>query len=473
MICGVLTWLKLFEENRIEELKAKVNEKEENEEEDDDWISAFSKKREFDEEKLKLKQELQFLLDKIEMIKDLKKSRQKIQIKEFNKVDADFDELFKDAKDVQDAVKRELNALDHGFDPEDQEDILDDYLSDDEETESGSEEEKLDFSLRIFYCSRTHSQLSQFVHEVQKTKFSEDIRLISLASRANMCINDSVLALKNPSLINERCLELQKKKSKKTPLEPVAKKSKKSSSGSCQFYKSSLIGQLRDQSLLQVQDIEQLVTKGRQIGACPYYASRKAIENAQVVVIPYNTLLHSVTREAIGINLENSVIIIDEAHNVLETISHIHSAEISKNHTEHAQEQLKAYFKRFQGMLKAKNLLYIKQLMFVLAKLASCFHGSESKMMLHSDFLAEIDIFHLNLFKLIKYVEKSRICHKLQSYNAKKKKENNGEKPKKGLSAFLNSITNKVISLLTIFDNFFSKMNHIFLGGKAERSRKN
>ena len=60
-----------------------------------------------------------------------------------------------------------------------------------------------------------------------------------------------------------------------------------------------------------------------------YFASRKAIEDAQVVVIPYNTLLHSSTREACGINLKNSVVIIDEAHNVLETIAHIHSAEVN------------------------------------------------------------------------------------------------------------------------------------------------
>ena len=50
------------------------------------------------------------------------------------------------------------------------------------------------------------------------------------------------------------------------------------------------------------------------------FHSRKAIEDAQIVIIPYNTLLHSSTREAINIQLENSVVIIDEAHNVLETI---------------------------------------------------------------------------------------------------------------------------------------------------------
>ena len=87
-------------------------------------------------------------------------------------------------------------------------------------------------------------------------------------------------------------------------------------------------------------------------------------------------------REAIGINLKNSVVIIDEAHNVLETIAHIHSAEVSKAHLEHAQNQLKNYFKKFNSMLKAKNLLYIKQLEFVLAKLIGSFKNQkDSKLM--------------------------------------------------------------------------------------------
>ena len=46
------------------------------------------------------------------------------------------------------------------------------------------------------------------------------------------------------------------------------------------------------------------------------------------MIIPYNTLLHKPTRDSIGIKLKNSVVIIDEAHNLLDTISHIHSSEV-------------------------------------------------------------------------------------------------------------------------------------------------
>ena len=109
-------------------------------------------------------------------------------------------------------------------------------------------------------------------------------------------------------------------------------------------------------------------------------------------------------------------------------------------------------------MLKAKNLLYIKQLKLVLAKLVGYIKTQEdSKLMHFGDYLMEMDNFdNVNLFKLIRYIEKSKICHKLQSYTQSKKNEDLTEsKPKpKGVSSFLNTLKKPNVS--TYFPNILN-----------------
>jgi len=53
------------------------------------------------------------------------------------------------------------------------------------------------------------------------------------------------------------------------------------------------------------------------------------VDDAQIIVAPYNILLLKESREAYGIKLKGNIVIIDEAHNLLETESSIHSAEVS------------------------------------------------------------------------------------------------------------------------------------------------
>lgn len=49
----------------------------------------------------------------------------------------------------------------------------------------------------------------------------------------------------------------------------------------------------------------------------------------QLVVLPYPMLLHAATRQAAGIKLQGQVVIIDEAHNLIDTITSIYSTEVN------------------------------------------------------------------------------------------------------------------------------------------------
>lgn len=79
------------------------------------------------------------------------------------------------------------------------------------------------------------------------------------------------------------------------------KKKQKIKNCSCPFNKKTLIDDLSGLALNEILDVEDLVKYGKELKACPYYASRKASKDAQIIFVPYNTILHKSTREANGI----------------------------------------------------------------------------------------------------------------------------------------------------------------------------
>ena len=63
---------------------------------------------------------------------------------------------------------------------------------------------------------------------------------------------------------------------------PPPKKRKQSASPGCPYYKPDLIETFKDLALSEVQDIEQLISLGKEVKACPYYGTRRAVPQADV-----------------------------------------------------------------------------------------------------------------------------------------------------------------------------------------------
>jgi len=246
---------------------------------------------------------------------------------------------------------------------------------------------------QIYYCSRTHSQIAQFISEIRRTSH-HSIRCVTLGSRKNMCVHPELSKLSSEAALTEACLELQKQKSvvgtttstkkeeeaahysssieykrkaKKIKTQRPVKKEK------CPYHKASREHQLADRLLASVCDLEDLVAFGEgEYSACPYYASRKAVHNSQVVCMPYSVLLHKDIREAVGLDdVRGKVIIFDEAHNVMEAINQLYSAELSGAQVQLASSSLSMYRSRFQSKLTGENFYYISVLVEVVKKLAS------------------------------------------------------------------------------------------------------
>lgn len=82
-------------------------------------------------------------------------------------------------------------------------------------SDASKTEEETAITPKIYYASRTHSQLTQLIHELKRTPFGSDthdpVRSISLGSRKQMCIHSQVQrigATFGTEAMNERCLEL-------------------------------------------------------------------------------------------------------------------------------------------------------------------------------------------------------------------------------------------------------------------------
>ncbi|XP_055389543.1 regulator of telomere elongation helicase 1 homolog [Condylostylus longicornis] len=150
---------------------------------------------------------------------------------------------------------------------------------------------------KVYYTSRTHSQLSQAVQELKRSSYSF-VKAIVLGSRDQMCIHPEVSQEQNSAQKIQLCkIHVTNR--------------------SCSFH-SRLEEKKNRPEIAEspVLDIEDLVAIGRKIRMCPYFGSREISSEADIIFMPYNYLIDPNARRANNIQLRNTIIIFDEAHNV-------------------------------------------------------------------------------------------------------------------------------------------------------------
>ncbi|CAG2185901.1 CHL1 [Mytilus edulis] len=192
IICGALKWLRDFQEKqkaelkRLEELEMKITAKKTDGDEFD-WISEFKHKKEKEEDLKKVIEEQEVLRKHELKVKDLKSDLKAKVIKRKRTVlEDEFDSLIKTAsKDIQIAYQKEVDETENQSDKLTEgcndEELIVDYDSDREnDLEDNSVDEPEEHVTKIYFCSRTHSQLSQFVREVIKVHMGMTLELFPL-----------------------------------------------------------------------------------------------------------------------------------------------------------------------------------------------------------------------------------------------------------------------------------------------------
>ncbi|CAD6196630.1 unnamed protein product [Caenorhabditis auriculariae] len=424
VLCSTMTWLEEHERRKIEELEqrlASARTQSLQQEDRDDWIEAHRQKTKAQEEENEAMSEMERISRVTERLKMAKEGL--VMENRKRKFVEDDDETVAPLQEQDECAPNDGYNSDEGSSTKIDEDV----------------EEPLE-TVKIYYASRTHSQLEQLVEELKKTRFRP--RIVTCSSRGTLCTNENVRKLKLNHLINEKCMELRRNKpsgEKKAKNNEKETKRKCASGKSCDFYNATQIEEVVNGILsCSTTATPQVLTKGKSVGGCPYYASRRAIPLCQMVLLPYQVLLHGPTRDAWGIKLKGNVVVLDEAHNVLNTIGALYSAEVGSKSLTIALKLIREYIDTYKLRLKAKNLLYMRHLQLVASSLLQYLTNSKSKedeVMTIQSFVIKLNILEVNLFKLAAYIENVDLCKKFHGFYLRSqrnalnvKKEN--EKPK-------------------------------------------
>jgi regulator of telomere elongation helicase 1 len=170
---------------------------------------------------------------------------------------------------------------------------------DDNSTPQGGQSSQSSFGIafnapRIIYASRTHSQLAQVVKELKCTSYKP--KTCILGSRSQMCIHPTVSNVRGKAQ-DYMCRSLV-------------------SGHRCGFHNNVSDYKTNSEFTEQVCDIEDMVNLGQRYEVCPYYLSKELQSSADVIFMPYNYLIDPAIRRSLNINLQDAILVFDEAHNL-------------------------------------------------------------------------------------------------------------------------------------------------------------
>ncbi|CAG9794947.1 unnamed protein product [Diatraea saccharalis] len=434
--CSALQWLKDYKREVISSLEREI-EKIQQEllvsvSDNEEWLLVEYEKM----QKNQTLATLRYKLDKIKKYEE-KFCEMKAQVeKRKHNLDTKPKDMYFCENVNKNKNEADLNKenIDDNMSCEDEDLILEDF---DGKEENESEDEAIseeDHSLKVYISSRTHSQLSQLTGEIKRTVFKNNTKVITLASRQHYCINTDVSKLKNINLINERCLDMQNSRSKSTSKSEdgkVIKKTKTKTSKACPFYNQTNINNLKELMLCDIMDMEDLVKTGKEMKACPYYASKAALDDAEYVEVlrvditqcppqatqlcaaslfaslrSFSTVVSQVVsglprprgcRElppifkanitvwslnvvllshagvvsggGSSLRLRDNVLIVDEAHGISAALQQAQCAPLSAARLSAVRAAILLYSSTYSSRLSSANLLALNRLQFVVNKL--------------------------------------------------------------------------------------------------------
>ena len=193
------------------------------------------------------------------------------------------------------------------------------------------------FSGTIIYSTRTHSQISQVISELNKTCYEPRIAILS--SRDYSCANSELKKSLAPSVLDIKCAREHR---------------------NCKYFKN--IEYYSNKNFGNV-DIEDILKQGKAKTFCPFYVERMKVNkaNCDIIFMPYNYIFLKEIRDSMDIKLKNTILVIDEAHNVINNCEEAMSLEVNIKDFEEMKNDLKEVYKEITKNRKFINKQIIEE----------------------------------------------------------------------------------------------------------------
>lgn len=160
--------------------------------------------------------------------------------------------------------------------------------------------------------------------------------------------------------------------------------------------------------------------------------------------------------------MKGHVVIIDEAHNLMDAITGIYSVSVSLSQLLRSRGQLTTYLQRFRNRLKGKNRVYLAQTVRLVDSLIRYLQsidsntGEEEGIVQIGDLMAGKGVDQINLYKLLRYLDESRLARKVDGYVLHTEEQ---EKIKQSTSAMSGEPRSTMPVLMHIQSFFYALLN--------------
>jgi DNA excision repair protein ERCC-2 len=205
---------------------------------------------------------------------------------------------------------------------------------------------------KLIYCSRTVPEIEKVIAELQNlmdyyekhAPEKPNITGVVLSSRKNMCIHPEVSREKDGKIVDAKCYGY-------TASYVRERQTDEDDQNVCQYFEGFNAEGKESHLPTGVYSIDDLKEYGKLRNWCPYFLSRWAINQAQVVVYSYYYLLDPKVADVVSKELiKESVVVCDEAHNIDNVCVDSMSVRINKRVIEKGTAALQNLEKMVQEM---------------------------------------------------------------------------------------------------------------------------